>query len=69
LTFITYDEQSERNIKDNIRNQGISVTDLYNNLITFTFIHTKRVYEGDVEESKNWTMLLQRLLTTDRNGF
>ena len=47
LTIITYDEQSERNIKDNIRNQGISVTDLYNNLWTFEFIHTQNVYTGD----------------------
>ena len=37
LTIITYDEESERNIKDNIRNQGISVTDLYNNLWTFMY--------------------------------
>jgi hypothetical protein len=66
LTIITYDEESERNIKDNIRNQGISVTDLYNNLWTLEFIHTQKVYENDEEEIKKWDTLITRLLTKDR---
>lgn len=68
LTIITYDEKSERDIKDNIRNQGISVTDLYNNLWTFEFIHTKKVYEKDETELKKWNTLILRLLTKDRQG-
>lgn len=68
LTIITYDEESERNIKDNIRNQGISVTDLYNNLWTLEFIHTQKVYENDEEEIKKWNEMLQRLLAKDRYG-
>ncbi len=68
LTIITYDEESERNIKDNIRNQGISVTDLYNNLWTLEFIHTQKVYENDEEEIKKWDTLITRLLTKDRQG-
>lgn len=68
LTIITYDEQSERNIKDNIRNQGISVTDLYNNLWTFEFIHTQNVYTGDEKEQRKWSELIERLLTKDRHG-
>lgn len=68
LTIITYDEESERNIKDNIRNQGISVTDLYNNLWTLEFIHTQKVYEKDEIEIKKWNTLILRLLTKDRQG-
>lgn len=63
LTIITYDEESERTIKDNIRNQGISVTDLYNNLWTFTFIHTKKIYEQDNDEMQKWDEMTVRLLT------
>lgn len=68
LTIITYDEESERNIKDNIRNQGISVTDLYNNLWTFDFIHTKNVYAGEKEDVDKWNGMMNRLLTEDRHG-
>lgn len=68
LTIITYDEESERNIKDNIRNQGISVTDLYNNLWTFEFIHTSKIYTKDEEEIRKWDGMLQRLLAEDRHG-
>lgn len=68
LTIITYDEESERNIKDNIRNQGITVTDLYNNLWTFEFIHTSKIYTKDEEEIRKWDGMLQRLLAEDRHG-
>ena len=68
LTIITYDEQSERDIKDNIRNQGISVTDLYSNLWTFSVIHTQKVYQGDENEKRAWDNMLMRLLTKDRKG-
>ena len=68
LTMITYDDESERIIKDNIRNQGISVTDLYSNLCTFDFIHTSKVYENNAEENKKWTKLLERLLSKDKHG-
>ena len=68
LTIITYDENSERNIKDNIRNQGISVSDLYSNLWTFDFIHTKKFYENDESETQKWDEMMNRLLTKDRHG-
>ncbi len=68
LTIITYDEESERTIKDNIRNQGISVTDLYNNLWMFDFIHTKNVYEGNEEDIKKWNGMIARVLSKDRHG-
>ena len=61
LTFITWDEKSERDIKDNIRNQGISVTDLYNNLFSLTFIHSSKIYNGDNEEKEKWKDFLFRL--------
>ncbi len=66
LTLITYDEESERCIKDNIRNQGIDVTGLYNNLYGFTFLHTKKIYESDAEEQRMWSQFLLRLLTNDK---
>ena len=68
LTIITYNDESERNIKDNIRNQGISVSDLYSNLWTFDIIKTSKLYENDAEEGKKWTEFLERLLTKDRHG-
>ena len=68
LTIITYDEESERDIKDNIRNQGISVSDLYSNLWTFDFIHTKKFYEKDESEVKKWNEMMNRLLAKDRHG-
>ena len=68
LTFITYDDESERSIKDNIRNQGISVSDLYSNLWTFTFIHSSKIYKGDGNEQQKWNELLQRVLARDRHG-
>ena len=54
-------EKSERDIKDNIRNQGVSVTDLYNNLFSFTFIHSSKIYNGDHDENEKWKDLLFRL--------
>lgn len=66
LTFITYNEESERCIKDNIRNQGVDVTGLYNNLYSFTFLHTKKMYENDDEEQRMWSQFLLRLLTNDK---
>lgn len=63
LTFITYDEESERSIKDNIRNQGINVTDLYSNLCTLKFFHVKKLYEGDPEEQSMWNHFLMRILS------
>lgn len=68
LTFITYDDQSERSIKDNMRNQGISVTDLYNNLWTFSFIHTRSLYNGNKQDNEQWNEMMNRLLAKDRHG-
>jgi len=62
LTIITYDEASERNIKDNILSQGVSVTGLYNNLGTFEFIYTQKYYSGDEAEIQKFNNLLSRLL-------
>ena len=61
VTIITWDENSEHNIKDNIRNQGVSVTDLYNNLFSFTFIHSSKIYNGDRDETEKWKDFLSRI--------
>ena len=66
VTIITWDENSEHDIKNNIRSQGISVTDLYNNLFTFTFIHSSKIYNGDKEENEKWKDLLFRITTEKR---
>lgn len=68
LTIITYDEESERIIKDNIQNQGISVTDLYSNLWTFDVIHTSKLYAKDDKENNKWNEMIERLLSKDRHG-
>ena len=68
LSIITYDETSERNIKDNIQNQGISVSDLYSNLWTFDFIHTKNVYDRKKEDVEKWNNMIDRLMSQDRQG-
>ena len=68
LTFVTLDEKSERSIKDNIRNQGISVTNLYNNLETFTFIHTEKLYKQDEKEAQKWDEMLKRISTKNIRG-
>lgn len=63
LTFITYDEVSERNIKDNIQSQGVSVTGLYNNLRTFEFIYTQKYNNGDKVEKQKVEDLITRLIS------
>ena len=68
LTFITYDEESERCIKDNIRNQGVDVTGLYNNLYGFTFLHTKNLYNDDQKEKTEWNKLIKRIMTKTNKG-
>lgn len=68
LTIVTYNDESERNIKDNIRNQGISVTDLYSNLWTFDIIHTSKLYDHDEKENKKWNEMIARILSEDRHG-
>lgn len=67
LTMVTYDDESERNIKDNIRNQGISVTDLYSNLWTFDVIHTSKLYANEEKECNKWNEMIARLLAKDRH--
>ena len=64
LTFITLDEKSERDIKDNIRNQDISVSELYN-LEVFEFIHTSKIYNKEMEEIQKWNNMWRRLLGDD----
>ena len=65
LTFITYDEASESNIKDNIQSQGVSVTGLYNNLRTFEFIYTQKYNNGDESEKQKVKDLFVRLINPE----
>ena len=61
VTIITWNENSERIIKDNLCNQGIPVSELYNNLFSITFIHSQRIYNGDREETEKWKDFLFRI--------
>lgn len=61
LTIITDDEESEVDIKYNLTVQGISLQDLYNNLESFTFIHTKNYYKDNEEECNKFEDLQYRL--------
>lgn len=65
MTIITYDEASERNIKDNIQSQGVSVTGLYNNLRTFEFIHTQKYNNGDESETQKVKDFFVRLINPE----
>lgn len=69
LTIICKDEKSEINIKDNIRSQGIIVTDLYNNLNIIDFFHTDLIYNNGNEAIK-WNEFIDRIrrVTTRSRG-
>lgn len=62
LTFITKDEDSIRDIKDNMRNQGISLVDMYCNLETFDFILSSQINIPNSESSKKWKKLIERIV-------
>lgn len=68
VTIITLDEESERTIKNNITNQGISVSDLYNKPKSFTFIHTKKLNNQDKEEFQKWEEMLERISKRNVRG-
>ena len=49
VTIITYDAESEMQIKDNLRRNGIDVRSLFNK-VTLDFILSKEVYKGNEME-------------------
>lgn len=49
VTIITYDVESEMQIKDNLRRNGIDVRSLFNK-VALDFILTKEIYEGNEME-------------------
>lgn len=61
LTIFTKDYNSEISIKNNIKSQGISVTDLYNHLWSFDFIHTQGIYNNTQEDCDKWSNLLRNI--------
>jgi hypothetical protein len=68
ITIITLDEDSERTIRDNIYNQGISVSDLYDKPNLFEFIHTKKLNDQDNEELQKWVNMLERISRRNIRG-
>ena len=61
LTIFTKDYNSEINIKNNIKSQGISVIDLYNHLQSFDFFHTKGIYNKGEGDCNKWANLLYHI--------
>lgn len=68
ITIITLDENSERTIRDNIFNQGISVSNLFDKPNSFEFIHTKKLKEQDNEELQKWVNMLERISKRNVRG-
>ena len=66
ITIITLDENSERTIRDNIYNQGISVSNLFDKPNLFEFIHTKKLNDQDNEELLKWVNMLKRISKSKR---
>lgn len=68
ITIITLDEDSERNIRDNLFNQGISVSNLFDKPNSFEFIHTKILKNQDKEEIQKWENMLERISRRNKRG-
>ncbi|MBQ9267634.1 MAG: hypothetical protein IJ217_05085 [Clostridia bacterium] len=59
LTFITLNKKTEREIRDNIGEETIIKMHYY--LQSVDFIHTKSIYEGQMDDCTKWENLLKRL--------
>ncbi len=68
ITIITLDENSERTIRDNIYNQGIVVSNLFDKPNSFEFIHTKKLNGQDKEELQKWANMLKRISKSNVRG-
>ena len=68
ITIITLNEDSERTIRDNINNQGISVSNLFDKPNLFEFIHTQRLNDKENEELQKWENMLERISSKKRHG-
>lgn len=62
ITIITYDSSSSLQIKDNLRNNGIDVLELYNH-VKLDFIQTKDIYEGNEYQNAKLYNLIDHLET------
>ena len=58
LFFITYDEESRKNILDNIRRQGFSVVDLFQETLV-DFILSSKIKDKDSPEYTKFSDLLE----------
>jgi len=61
LTFITRNQNSESDIRDNLRDQGIPVQNLFKSNIKTTFIHTAPEDSEMSSEQDKWNILIQRI--------
>ena len=60
ITIITYDNDSDMQIRDNFRFNGIDVRNLYNR-VRLEFIHVKSFYDGSNAETDKLNSLIQRV--------
>lgn len=68
ITIITKDEDSERTIRDNIYNQGITVSSLFDKPNSFEFIHTQKLNDQNKEELQKWVNMLERISKRNSRG-
>lgn len=60
ITIITKDDDSKKQLKDNLYGFGISITSL-SSICNLVFVETDSYYHGDFEEKENVSDLLYRL--------
>ena len=60
VTIITYDTESEMQIKDNLRRNGIDVRSLFNR-VALDFILTKEIYDGNAMELRKLDKLKEMM--------
>ncbi len=61
LTIITRNQNSESNIRDNLRDQGIQVQNLFKSNIKAAFIHSEPEEFEKKRERDKWAALIQRI--------
>lgn len=66
ITIFTYDGESEENIRQNFREKGINLRDLFSRN-DLTIIETKLLDEGDEHEEEKFDMFLSHLEEDSKN--
>jgi hypothetical protein len=67
LTIVTRDQESELNVRNNLREQGISIQNLFKSNIITTFIHTEPNDRDKTKHLIKWNNLLNRIRGDNEN--